>query len=77
MTRRLEEELTARERSVAEKKHTQNAVTVKEKLTEQFKQLSACGTELDREVVDGKETVADVNVKLKFTGMSAKYVGYE
>lgn len=41
MMRRLAEDLSARERSLAKKRHTKNAVIVKEKLTEQVKQLLA------------------------------------
>lgn len=38
-SRRLAEDLSAREKSVAEKRHTENVVAAKEKLTEMAKQL--------------------------------------
>lgn len=65
LTRRLSEELSARERSVAEKKHTKDAVDVKNKLTEHVKHLSVRVTESKGEVVIGPGTVVDPNVKVK------------
>lgn len=51
-------------------------MAVKEKLIEHVKQLSARVTELGGEKVKGKETVADLNVKMKATEKRAKYVAY-
>lgn len=62
-TRRLAEELSARERNF-EKSHTKNAVVVGEMLTEQFKHLSAPVTELEGEVMNDKKILADLYVKL-------------
>lgn len=54
-----------RERCVAEKRHTKDAMAVKEKQTERIKQLPDCVDELEYEVTSGKGIVADLNVKLK------------
>lgn len=54
-----------------EKSHTEDAVAEKKKLAEQSKQLMARIIELEREVVKGKEIVADPSVELKETEKSA------
>lgn len=76
-TQRLEEELPVRESNIAEKRHTEDAVNVKEKLTEPVKQLSLCVTELKGERVSGKDTVADFNVRLEAAETRAEDVVYE
>lgn len=76
-TRRLTGNLSTQEWNFAEKRHTENAVAVKGKLTEQAKHLSVCVTELDGEAMNGRETVADLNVKLKAAEERAEYVAYE
>lgn len=75
MTRGLAEGLSEWERSVAEKRHTKDAVAVKIRLAEQVEQLSVCVTELKGDdVVNSKETVADLNFKLKGAEKRAEYV---
>lgn len=58
LTRRLADEMSVREMSVAEKKQTQDAVAVKEKLTRKDKQVSICVTEQEGKVMNNKKTVA-------------------
>lgn len=69
---RLAEELSAPERSDAKKRHREDVVAVKGKLTEQAKQLSVCEAELEGEIMSGKETVADLICKLKAPGKKAR-----
>lgn len=47
-------------------------MAVNAKLTEHVKQMSARMPELNVEVENGKETVADLNVKLKAPGKCAE-----
>lgn len=63
MTRCLAKELSARERSIVEKRHTEDAAAVKYKLIEQVMQLPVSVTELKSELVYVTETLADFNVK--------------
>lgn len=77
LTRRLEEELSARERSVAEWRHTKGAVAVKEKLVEQVKQILALVTEQEGEAVKGKETMTELNIKSKAAGKREEDDAYE
>lgn len=65
MRRRLAENLAARERSVADKRHMEDAVATKKKLTEQIKQVPNSVSELEREIVKVKEAMADLNIKVK------------
>lgn len=76
MTRRLTEELSEQERSVAEKRHLEDAVAVNGRVTEQLEQFSARVTELEGEAVKGEETVAYLNVKLKAADKRAEDVAY-
>lgn len=76
-TRRLEDELSAREKSVADKRPTDDALTAKKKLTEQVKQYSGPVVEMEGEVVKDNEAVADVDVKLKTSEEQADDVAYE
>lgn len=71
---RLAEDLSARERSIAERRHMKNAVAVKEKLKFQVKQVLAPMTEIEKEVMNGKETDADINAKLMVAGKRAENV---
>lgn len=65
LTQRLAKELLDLKRSVADKRHTESAVTAINKLTEQVKQLSVCVAELKSEKVKGKNASANLKVKLK------------
>lgn len=67
LTWRLEEKLPARKRNVSEKRHTENVVTGRVKLTELVKQPSLRVTELDGEVTNGNKTVSYLNVKFRAT----------
>lgn len=77
LTQLLAEELTAWETRVVDERHTENAVTVKEKLTKQVKQLSVRVTEIECEVMNGNETVADLNAKLMVAQKYPEDVAYE
>lgn len=77
LTRHLSEELSSREWTIAEKRHTEDTVTVKEKLTKQGKQFSVRVTELEGEIVKGTETVMDPNVEMKAAKKHAEDVSYE
>lgn len=77
LMRRLEEDLSARIWSFAKRRHTENAVAVIEKLTEQVKQVSARVTVLKDKVMHGEETVPDLNFKLKAADKRAEDVVYE
>lgn len=65
LTMGLAEKLSAQKRSIAEKCHIENAMAVKKKLIEQEKQLSFRVTVLEGEDMKGKETVLNLNDKLK------------
>lgn len=74
---RLVEELSMREGSVADKRHTGKVVAAIEKLTDKVKQLSARVDDLEGEVVKGSEAVADHNIKLKAANKWAEDVVYK
>lgn len=52
-------------------------MSVKKMLTKQVKRLPVWVTELDDVVINGKETVADLNIKLKAAEKRAGDVAYE
>lgn len=61
-TRRLTEALTAWERSVAEMVHTEEVMAVEANLIKKVKLLSLRVSELDGEILNGKDTVADPEI---------------
>lgn len=75
--RRLTEELSAQERSVIEWRFTEDGVAVEKKLTVQVRQVYACVTEQVKKFMTGKETVVDLNVKLKAVEKRTEDVAYE
>lgn len=77
LKRHLAEKLSARGRSVANESHTKCTMAVKGKLTEQVNQLSLCVTELKSEVINGKETGAELKFRLKAPEKRAEDVTYE
>lgn len=60
----LGRELSARERSVANKKHPEDVVVAKETLTEQIKQLSALVTELKGKVEKDINAISNRIIRL-------------
>lgn len=76
LTRRLAVDLSAQERSIAEMRHTEDAVTFKETVTGQVKQKSFCVTALDGEDMNGKEIVAVFNIMLMDAEKRVEDVAY-
>lgn len=76
MTGHLTEELSVLERSVAEKRITEDAVAVGEKLAKQVEQLSVCVTELKGRVMNAKKTAAHPIFKLKGAEKPAEDTAY-
>lgn len=52
-------------RKVLDRRHTEDVVTGKKKLTERITKFSVFVAELEVEVVKGSEVVADLSVQLK------------
>lgn len=77
LTQCLAEKLSARERSVAEKRHMKDSVAVNEKLNEQGIQLSVSMADLKGDVMNGKKTVVDLIVKLHASEKRPEDVAYE
>lgn len=75
--RSLAWELSARKRSNEEKRRTKDTAAANNKLNKQAKQLFARVAELEGEVVQGIETMADPNFELKVTEKWAEDVAYE
>lgn len=65
LSRHLAGELSVQIKSVADKRYSEDAMVVKEKLTKQVKKLSALVDELVREIEKQKEAVTDLNIKLE------------
>lgn len=64
-------------KNAAEKRQTKDAVAVKENPNEQVKQFLFCASDRKSEAWNGKETLVDLNVKLKAATKRAKGVSYE
>lgn len=77
LTQHLVEDLSARDTSVTDRRHTGGARAVKEKLPGQAKELSARVIGIEGKVLNGIKTVTDLNIKLKADEKHAKYVAYE
>lgn len=74
LTRHLAKELPARERNVTEKRHTEDAVAEKGKLSKQVNQLSLRVNELEGEVVKGKKTAANLKMLNDFGAWMTKRI---
>lgn len=74
---RVAGELLDWERSVADRRHTEDAVAAKDNLTEQAKQLYGRVAELMSVVLQGRNAVEDLRVKGRDVKIRADNVAHE